>query len=66
MSNFFKDKNIRKIQQPTPDLAARRPSRLGKILKLFWAMPVNLVCPQSFLSSNQIVESAPFVYAYKR
>jgi len=63
---FFKDKNIRKnLRQPPPE-GTRLPPDFGKILKLFWAMPVNSVCPQSPLVLGQTREFAPFVYAYKR
>jgi hypothetical protein len=66
MSNFFKDKNIRKnLRQPPPE-GTRLPPKFGKILKLFWAIPVNSVCPQSSQVLNRIVEFAPFAYAYKR
>ena len=66
MSNFFKDKNIRKnLRQPPPE-GTRLPPEIGKILRLFWAIPVNSVYPQSFLFLNQIVEFDLFAYAYKR
>ena len=66
MSNFFKDKNIRKnLRQPPPE-GTRLPPDFGKILKLFWARGVNSVCPQSSQFLNRIAESVPFAYAYKR
>ena len=66
MSNFFKLKIlVKNLRQPPPE-GTRLPPEIGKILKLFWAIPVNSVCPQSPLVLGQRAESVPFAYAYKR